>query len=347
MNILVTGGAGYIGSHVVKQLLEQTEHVISILDNLSTGHMQTVQTLQEIGKAARGCDNDPIDFFHVDLSDFATVGEIVRTHGFDAVIHFAASIIVPESIENPLKYYMNNTVNTTNLISLCNRYGVKHFVFSSTAAVYGETDEKPVEETHATNPINPYGMSKLMSERVLFDASAANENFSCAVLRYFNVAGADVQNRIGQSFPNATNLIKVVAETAAGIRESVAIFGEDYPTKDGTGIRDYIHVDDLAAAHLCALDYLSGGGSSDVFNVGYGHGFSVKEVVATMKTVCGHDFSALTAPRRAGDPANVISANTKLKNTLEWTPQYDDLELICKTALDWEKVRISRSGEVY
>ncbi len=337
MHILVTGAAGYIGSHVVKQLIEETDHDISVIDNLSTGHQSTIDTLNEIYQKAR---SGRITFYHEDLKNFDKIDAIVKAASFDAVIHFAASIVVPESVENPLKYYMNNTVNTTHLIKLCNDYGIKHMIFSSTAAVYGEPDVPQVTETTPTIPINPYGMTKLMSETVLGDASTANKNFTHVILRYFNVAGADIQNRIGQSFPNATHLIKVAAQTALGEREKMMIFGEDYDTPDGTCIRDYIHVDDLASAHLKALEYLVNGNKSNIFNVGYGRGFSVKEVISTVKEVSGVDFRVNMAPRRAGDPAMLISNNTKALNTLKWTPVNDDLTLICQTALDWEQTLI-------
>ncbi len=335
MHILVTGGAGYIGSHVVKQLIETTTHRISIIDNLSTGHQRTIDTLKQIDQDSGGTHN--IIFYKEDLNNFSAIENILQTNAFDAVIHFAASIVVPESVENPLKYYMNNTVNTTHLIKLCNLYHVKHFIFSSTAAVYGEPQEPQVTETTSTLPINPYGRSKLMSEQILQDASQANSCFSHVILRYFNVAGADTLNRIGQSFPNATHLIKIAAQTAIGRRKSMMIFGDDYDTPDGTCIRDYIHVDDLASAHLKALEYLQEGRDSTIFNVGYGHGFSVKEVIHTLKESSHTDFDVTVAPRRAGDPAVLISNNSKIKSVLHWKPQYDDLALICQTALAWEK----------
>ncbi len=335
MHILVTGGAGYIGSHVVKQLIENTQHRISIIDNLSTGHQSTVDTLNQIAQEQDA--QRSITFYREDLKNFSAIEAIFKRASFDAVIHFAASIVVPESVENPLKYYMNNTVNTTHLIALCHAYHIKHFIFSSTAAVYGEPSEPQVKETTRTLPINPYGRSKLMSENVLQDASQANRDFSHVILRYFNVAGADTLNRIGQSFPNATHLIKIAAQTAIGSRESMMIFGEDYNTPDGTCIRDYIHVDDLASAHLKALEYLEEGSDSAIFNVGYGHGFSVKEVISTMKSVSRCDFNVSIAPRRAGDPAVLISDNSKIKNVLHWKPRYDNLADICQTALEWEK----------
>lgn len=334
MHILVTGGAGYIGSHVVKLLLEETEHNVTIIDNLSTGHQSTLDTLESI---ARESAHGDLRFYHTDLSDFAAIEKIFLTNTFDAVIHFAASIVVPESVENPLKYYMNNTINSTNLIRLCNDYGVGKFIFSSTAAVYGEPTEVPVKESTPTHPINPYGMSKLMSERVIQDTALANPNFRYVILRYFNVAGADIENRIGQSFPNATHLIKVAAQTILGQRPKLSVFGDDYDTPDGTCIRDYIHVDDLASAHLRALEYLSNGHDSDIFNCGYGYGFSVKEVIEAVKAVSKSDLSVEISPRRAGDPALLISDNSKIKSILNWNPKYDDLETICKSALDWEQ----------
>ncbi len=346
MHILVTGGAGYIGSHVVKQIIENSDHDITIIDNLSTGHQQTIKTLEKMAANA----GNQLQFIEADLADFSAIETIFNTNRFDALIHFAASIVVPESVEKPLKYYMNNTVNTTNLIKLCNDYGVGKMIFSSTAAVYGEPSSEniPVREDCPLHPINPYGWSKRMSEQVIQDTAAANASFKYVIFRYFNVAGADVENRIGQSFPNATHLIKVAAQTVTGQRDKMAIFGDDYDTPDGTCIRDYIHVDDLAFAHLMALEFLAEN-ESDIFNVGYGQGFSVKEVIATMKEVSGVDFRVDQEPKRAGDPALLISDNSKLLSAWENLKEselkkkhpklflYDDLKLICKTALDWEK----------
>ncbi|MGB9767238.1 MAG: UDP-glucose 4-epimerase GalE, partial [Sulfurihydrogenibium sp.] len=339
--ILVTGGAGYIGSHVVKQLLEETNHKITIIDNLSTGSIKTVNTLKEIAKHVNKENN--LSFIEADLSNFSLIEGIFKAKNFDAVIHFAASIVVPESVKNPIKYYMNNTVNTTNLIKLCIENNVNKFIFSSTAAVYGEPDEIPVRETTPTNPINPYGMSKLMSENVLKDCGIAYKDFKYIILRYFNVAGADIKIRIGQRFPNATHLIKVAAETAVGKRDKIYIFGTDYPTKDGTCIRDFIHVDDLADAHIKALDYLTENNKSNIFNCGYGKGYSVLEVINTMKEVSGVDFKVEITGRREGDPAILIADNTKIKEEMNWQPKYDDLKIICKTALEWEKKLLSES----
>ncbi len=324
MNILITGGAGYIGSHVVKQLGEKTDYNLTVLDNLVTGFKSAV---------LYG------DFIKADLSNFDEIEGIFKARKFDAVIHFAASLIVPESVKDPLKYYLNNTANTANLIKMCVKYGVNNFVFSSTAAVYGEPDisKMPITENSSLSPINPYGMSKLMSETILRDASKAYKDFNYIALRYFNVAGAALDGKIGQSTKDATHLIKVAAETALGKRDKIYIFGDDYPTFDGTCIRDYIHVEDLADAHLKALSFLQENKKSDIFNCGYGHGFSVKEVVNTMKEVSGVDFEVDITKRREGDPAVLIAGNKKIKEKLNWTPKYDDLKLICKSALEWEK----------
>ncbi len=262
MRILVTGGAGYIGSHFVKMLGESGKHEVTVRDTLYTGQRAAVL----FG-----------EFVKTDLAETTALRELLASRPFDAVVHFAAHIVVPESVADPLKYYRNNTVNTTNLVALCLEHGVRYFLFSSTAAVYGEPAEGVVSESSPLAPINPYGWSKLMSERVLLDtAHAAPERFRAVILRYFNVAGADPDGRIGQSFPDATHLIKVAAEAALGKREKVTIFGTDFPTPDGTGIRDYIHVTDLAALHLRALAHLSSGGGTDIFNCGYGHGYSVR-----------------------------------------------------------------------
>jgi len=324
MKILVNGGAGYIGSHVVKLLGEQGGHEITVVDNFVTGFKDAV---------LYG------DLVELDLSDYDAVDKLFEEKKFDAVIHFAASLVVPESVEDPLKYYMNNTANTTNVIRSCIKHNVNKFIFSSTAATYGEPSAEfiPVKETTPTNPINPYGSSKLMSETVLKDTSFAFDDFKYIALRYFNVAGASVDGKIGQSTKGATHLIKVAAETACGKRDKMYVFGDDYDTEDGTCIRDYIHVEDLALAHLKALDYLNDGNDSDIFNCGYGHGFSVLEVLETMRKVSGVDFTAEIKERRAGDPSILISDNTKIKEVMGWEPKYDDLELICKTALDWEK----------
>ncbi len=331
MNILITGGAGYIGSHVVKLLLENTDSNVTVIDNLVTGFESTIDELKKIRD---------FDFIKVDLSDWNKIEDIFKKKKFDSIIHFAASLIVPESVENPLKYYLNNTANTANLVKLANDYGVKKFVFSSTAATYGEPDISEIgngiKEDFPTNPINPYGQSKLFSEKIIQDTAKANPEFKYVIFRYFNVAGAAPDLSIGQKTKNATHLIKVASECACGKRDGMYIFGTDYPTPDGTCIRDYIHVMDLADAHIKALEYLENN-ESDIFNVGYGKGASVKEVIDTVKKVSGVDFRVQNAPRRAGDPAMLISNCDKIKQKMNWTPKYDDLEFICKTAYEWEK----------
>jgi len=321
-SVLITGGAGYIGSHMVKLLGEETDYDITVIDNLSTGRQEAV---------LYG------DLIVEDLSDSNGISGIFSRKRFDAIIHFAASIIVPESVTNPLQYYSNNTVNTINLISMALQYKVRYFIFSSTAAVYGIPDEIPVKETTPLHPINPYGMSKLMSERVLIDAAQAHKDLKYIILRYFNVAGASSDGKIGQNFPQATHLIKKAAQTALGKRGHLEIYGTDYDTADGTGVRDYIHVEDLAAAHLSALEYLREGNSSDIFNCGYGRGYSVREVIDTMKKVSGIDFTTEEAARRPGDPPILVADTSKILRHLRWKPQFNNLTLICKTALEWEK----------
>jgi UDP-glucose 4-epimerase len=321
-SVLITGGAGYIGTHVVKLLGEKTDYDITVIDNLSTGKREAV---------LYG------DLIVEDLSNSDRISEILSRKRFDAIIHFAASIIVPESVSNPLKYYSNNTMNTIRLIGFALEYKVKYFIFSSTAAVYGFPDEIPIRETTAGNPINPYGMSKFMSERVLIDAAQAHKDLKYIILRYFNVAGASSDGKVGQNFPQATHLIKKAAQTVIGQREYLEIYGTDYDTADGTGVRDYIHVEDLAAAHLSALEYLKAGNSSDIFNCGYGKGYSVREVIDTMKKVSGIDFTTKELARRPGDPPILIADNKKILRDLNWRPQFNRLAFICKTALEWEK----------
>ncbi len=326
MKILIDGGAGYIGSHTLRQFLK-TNHEICVLDNFSKGSKIAIKDLKNIRD---------FKFFEQDLSDFKGIKTLFQREKFDAIVHFGASIEVFESVQNPLKYYMNNTVNTMNLIQTCIQTGVNKFIFSSTAAVYGEPQSPVVSENSPLMPINPYGRSKLMSEEVLRDASRAHSEFKHCILRYFNVAGACMDYKLGQRYANATLLIKVAAECAARKRDKIFIFGEDYDTKDGTCIRDFIHVDDISSAHLAALEYLQDN-DSDVFNVGYGHGFSVKEVIAMMKKVSGVNFKVELAPRRVGDPSVLISDANKIKKFTPWQAKYDDLELICKSAFDWEK----------
>ena len=339
-NILITGGAGYIASHLTKQLLEDSTHNITILDNLSTGYIDTINILKSIRS---------FKFIEMDLNNFDELNKFLKSSKFDIIFHFGASIEVEESVFNPLKYYMNNTVNTTNLIKCAIDSGVKKFIFSSTAATYGEPSNMPsngIDEEYQTNPINPYGTSKLMSEQVLIDTAKANSDFRFVIFRYFNVAGADIyynengelSPRFGQRLKNATHLIKVASQSALGVRDKMAIFGDDYNTIDGSGIRDYIHVDDLASAHIKAIDYLDDSANpSDIFNIGYGKGFSVKEVISTMKSVSGVDFRVDMEGRRDGDPAILIANNFKIKTKMNWQPKYDDLELICKSAYEWEK----------
>ncbi len=331
MNILITGGAGYIGSHVLKQLLEIKVHNITVLDNFKTGFEETIETLKLFGE---------FEFIEQDLSEWYKVEAIFQKNKFDVVIHFAASLLVGESVQEPLKYYMNNTCNTANLINLCNKYRVKKFIFSSTAAVYGEpsSDKMPLIETELTNPINPYGSSKLMSEQIIKDTASANKEFKYVILRYFNVAGAEESLSIGECHEPETHLIPLVVQTALGKRDKIFVFGNDYDTPDGTCIRDYIHVDDLASAHISALEYLDEN-ESEVFNCGYGHGFSVKEVIDTVKKVSKVDFEVEIATRREGDPAILIADNKKILQKTNWKPKYDNLEFICKTALEWEKKR--------
>jgi UDP-glucose 4-epimerase len=331
MNILITGAAGYIGSHVVKQLLESKKHNIMVLDSLKTGFKETISTLQSFGE---------FQFIEQDLSEWDEVERIFRENNFDTVIHFAASLLVGESVENPLKYYLNNTCNTANLVNICNKYGVKKFIFSSTAAVYGEpsSNKMPLVETELTSPINPYGNSKFMSEQIIKDTAKANKDFKYVILRYFNVAGAEESLSIGECHEPETHLIPLVVQTALGKRDKIFIFGDDYNTPDRTCIRDYIHVDDLASAHISALEYLEEN-DSEIFNCGYGLGFSVKEVIEMVKKVSEVDFNVEVAPRREGDPAILIADNKKILQKTNWKPKYDDLEYICKTALEWEKKR--------
>jgi UDP-glucose 4-epimerase len=319
-SILVTGGAGYIGSHVVLQLRERGEDAV-VLDDLSRGFRQAVLDAPlVVGK----------------VGDRDTVLRLLRAHAIDTVMHFAAYTIVPESVREPLKYYANNTCSTRTLLECCIEAGVRHFVFSSTAAVYGVPPSGVASEDTPTAPINPYGTSKLMSEWMLASLAQAS-GLTYAALRYFNVAGSDAAGRIGQATPNATLLIKVACEAAVGRRSEVAIFGTDYPTKDGTGVRDYIHVQDLAAAHLDALDWLRNGGASTTLNVGYGHGYSVREVLASVERIAGRKLNVREQPRRAGDPPTLVARADRVRAELGWQPRLDDLDTIVRTAYAWEQ----------
>jgi UDP-glucose 4-epimerase len=318
--ILVTGGAGYIGSHTVLQLRERGHDVV-VLDNLYTGFRQAVlDTPLVVGS----------------VGDRELVGRVLREHGIDTVMHFAAHTIVPESVSDPLKYYGNNTCGTRSLLQSCAEAGVKNFVFSSTAAVYGIPSGDYAEETTPTAPINPYGTSKLMSEWMLRDLAKASP-MRYVVLRYFNVAGSDPKGRIGQSTRQATLLVKVAAEASVGKRPHLSIFGTDYPTPDGTGVRDYIHVEDLAAAHLDALGYLRDGGESVTLNCGYGHGYSVREVIRSVERVGGRALTVKEEPRRAGDPPVLVARADRVRSVLGWKPRLDDLDAIVRTSLEWEK----------
>jgi UDP-glucose 4-epimerase len=320
MKVLVTGGAGYIGSHIVKTLGEKG-HDIVVYDNLSYGHDWALLS----GRLVKG-----------DLGEKEYLDAVFAEEKFDAIIHMAAFIVVDESIREPLKYYQNNFINAMTLIRTCLKHGVKKFLFSSTAAVYGIPEKIPVTEESPLLPINPYGASKVMVEQVLKDVSASDD-LRYIALRYFNVAGADPMSRIGQARKDATHLITVSLRTALGIRDHLDIYGTDYPTPDGTCIRDYIHVDDLSNAHVLALEYLVSGGESRIYNCGYGHGYSVKEVVDEVKRVTGVHFPVIATDRRIGDPPALIADSSKLRQELQWGPQHDNLEYIIRTAWDWEK----------
>ena len=318
--ILVTGGAGYIGSHVVRQLGEAGESVIT-LDNLSTGFEAAVTA----GELVIG-----------DTGDEVLLAKLFAEHDFDTVMHFAAHTIVPESVSDPLKYYRNNTANSRTLLEACQKNGVRHVVFSSTAAVYGLPPGGRASETSPTQPINPYGTSKLMTEWMLRDLAIAGGP-SYVVLRYFNVAGCDPSGTIGQSTPKATLLVKVACEAAVGKRDQVSVFGTDYPTPDGTGLRDYIHVVDLAAAHLDALTYLRDSGKPVTLNCGYGHGYSVREVLSAVEAASGRPLKIVEEPRRAGDPPELIAVAEEIGRVLGWKPKFDDLDVIVRTSLAWER----------
>jgi UDP-glucose 4-epimerase len=328
MTILVTGGAGYIGSHMVHALLDAGERVV-VLDDLSSGFNWAV---------AQG-----VSFVIGDAGNHALVAGLIAEHRIEAIVHFAASVVVPDSVRDPLGYYRNNTVNSRALIEAAVTGGVRHFIFSSTAAVYGNPERVPVCEGDATVPTSPYGSSKLMTEIMLRDATVAH-GLRHVILRYFNVAGADPLGRAGQSTKGATHLIKVAVEAALSLRPKVEVFGTDYPTPDGTCIRDYIHVCDLVRAHSDALEYLRAGGDPVTLNCGYGRGFSVLEVIDTVKRASGADFKVELAGRRAGDPVQIIASSDRARAVLKWQPHFDDLATIVAHALAWERKLLTRTS---
>jgi UDP-glucose 4-epimerase len=327
MTILVTGGAGYIGSHMVLALRDAGERAV-VLDNLSTGFDWAVPPEVPLVVGETG--------------DAELLSKLIAEYQIDEIIHFAASIVVPDSVRDPLGYYRNNTANSRTLIEAAVRGGVRRFIFSSTAAVYGNPTRVPVEEDDRLQPMSPYGSSKLMTEIMLRDAGDAH-GLQHVILRYFNVAGADPQLRTGQSTPEATHLIKVAVQTALGQRPAIQVFGTDYSTADGTCIRDYIHVADLVAAHSDALRYLRSGGRSETVNCGYGRGFSVLQVLEAVKQASGVDFPVAYVDRRAGDPAQIVAASTRARSLLGWQPRYDDLPTIVAHALAWEKQLLTRN----
>ncbi len=322
MRILVTGGAGYIGSHTVSQLL-LVGHEVVVYDNLSTGFREALPP--------------GVDFVFGDVRDKLMLSRIMKDKSIEGVVHFAAKLIVPESISRPIDYYENNTLGVVALSQACVENKVKYVVFSSTAAIYGDVnpEDAPLSEKADKLPLNPYGSSKMMSEQILLDCEKPY-GLKTVCLRYFNVAGASLDGTNGQRTRNATHLIKVASEAACGKRASLSLFGTDYPTKDGTCVRDYIHVEDLAELHVLALSYLLNGGNAEVFNCGYGHGFSVKEVIATVKKVSGVDFPVEEVGRRQGDAASLVADSANAKKALGWSPKRDSLEVICRTAYQWE-----------
>jgi UDP-glucose 4-epimerase len=327
--VLVTGGAGYIGSHTCRHLLDAGYRLV-VVDNFYSGHRWAVPQRAVLVEG--------------DVGDADLMLETAQAHRVDAVIHFAGHIVVPESVSNPLKYYRNNTVASATLIQACVSAGISKFIYSSSAAVYGIPESLPVSEETPTAPINPYGTSKLMTEWMLrdlaasFDPASLDTNaFRYVALRYFNVAGARLDGALGQATPEATHLIKVACETACGLRERVTIFGTDYGTPDGTCIRDYIHVDDLAAAHVAALDYLNRGGPPQTLNCGYGIGFSVRQVLETVKEVSGVNYAIAEGPRRPGDPPSLVADAHRIESVLDWRPRYKDLAVICRSAYNWER----------
>jgi UDP-glucose 4-epimerase len=321
MTILVTGGGGYIGSHMAHALVDAGEPVV-VIDNLSTGFRSALPASATLVVG--------------DVGNEALTAGVIKTHAVTEIIHFAASIVVPDSVRDPLGYYRNNTMNTRALLDVAVKTGVRHFIFSSTAAVYGNPQRVPVGEAAPPAPMSPYGSSKLMSEIMLTDVAAAH-GLNYVILRYFNVAGADPKLRTGQSTVGATHLIKVAVETALGLRPQIEVFGTDYDTPDGTCVRDYIHVNDLVRAHADALAHLRRGGASDTFNCGYGHGYSVLDVIEAVKRASGRDFAVRLAARRPGDPTSIVADAARIRAQLNWTPQFDNLDTIVAHALAWER----------
>jgi UDP-glucose 4-epimerase len=331
MTVLVTGGAGYIGSHMVQALAEADESVV-VIDNLSTGFSAFLP--------------DGVPLFIGDAADENLVESVIAAHKIESIIHFAGSVVVPDSMRDPLAYYRNNTMTTRSLLNTAVKCGVNRFVFSSTAAVYGNPDQIPVPENAPTRPLSPYGSSKLMTEIMLHDVAAAH-CMNYIVLRYFNVAGADPKARIGLATVGATHLMKIAVEAATGQRAKIDVFGTDYPTPDGSAIRDFIHVSDLAQAHRAALSYLRGGGASTTLNCGYGRGYSVLETIEAVRKVSGRNFAIQYAARRPGDIMTMIADTSRIRSALDWTPQYDNLETIAAHALAWEeKLSRERNGAV-
>jgi UDP-glucose 4-epimerase len=325
--ILLTGGAGYIGSHMAHRLLALGEKII-VYDNLSKGFRQAIP--------------QGASFIFGDIRDGDLLGRVIKDQKVESIVHFAAKSVVPESVQQPLEYYENNVIGTLQLVKAAKKYGVKNIIFSSSASVYGDPKEVPLLETSPLNPTSPYGKTKKMGEEIIKDG-VIGESYKFVSLRYFNVAGASVDLSNGQRTENATHLVKVAAEAACGIRSEVQVFGSDYSTKDGTGLRDYIHVEDLVEAHVDALKYLKNGGSSQVFNCGYGKGFTVLELLNAMKKVSGKDFKVVMKDRRPGDVAKSFADPTKIRKTLNWTPRFEDLEIICRSAFQWEqKYRASK-----
>ena len=331
MTVLVTGGAGYIGTHMVRALVEAGESVV-VIDNLSTGFSAFLP--------------EGVPLFIGDAADENLVEGVIAAHNVESIIHFAGSVVVPDSMRDPLAYYRNNTMTTRSLLNAAVKCGVNRFIFSSTAAVYGNPDQVPVPEYAPTRPLSPYGSSKLMTEIMLHDVASAH-GMNYVVLRYFNVAGADPQARIGLATVGATHLLKVAVEAATGQRAKIDVFGTDYPTPDGSCIRDFVHVSDLAEAHRAALSYLRGGGNSVTLNCGYGRGYSVLETIEAVRRVSGRHFAVQYAPRRPGDVMTMIADTGRIRTTLDWTPQYDDLDTIAAHALKWEeKLFRERPGEL-